>query len=1193
MNILNKIIGKSLKIVITLAMLTASIMPANAQIVFQNEYLIENDPTTEAWIIDSGDDASGNIKLQFGNTIGESITWDATNTWFEVSNDFSFGENKIVEAEIENVSALPGGAPGLGAAGTGRIVYLDTLDSTAPGCTVDPWCPAATYIWDGSTWINLQGEASSSTLTKVVTVGSTGADYTTIDAAAAYLSTRSGGIMLLSAETHNVTTAVDLTNVTLIGKDASRSTIAIAGSGQLDSFDTYFKFLTLDVNGITDDMGIDVQSGSSALQFEWVDFDIQDSGDSLIDSNSGTAPTTTITFINCEETAGSGTLIKTQGAGNINTASDIFASSASGNSLLQLDNWDVTIEGAGNVYTTGTITTIPDNTIYVYPGMYLQGAVDSLPNGGSITLLPGTHSISSPIVITNDSIEITGYGDASLISASGFTGGDTIAAIQIGAANGTAAVDGVSLRDFKLEITGTGASDIHGIRVTGGEDNRIDNITVEKVSGTSGSGGSARIGIQMTDGTTEQLIRPVITNSRVLGSAGSYFTDGIHVTSDGDIGGVWGNDQGVENALLDGNFVDYVGETAYVFVSVENSSLFNNRASRMGGSLTGTPYGIYMGNSSNINVNANVFSGSLLTSTIAVGIEVFNAGTLKETVDSIFNNNIIDGEANGGVGFAEGFRLGNATNTNVHRNSFQNNSITGASTATTIAISVNGNADNNTFSNNNIDGGTNAWDTGITLASSTQDGNIMRGNKYTNVTALVADSGTATKIGVAHHRATSDPTVNDDAGDGYDVGTLWINTSTDDSFLLTDSTTGAANWEQINGGGSSGTPGTTLPVVQARRTTVYTLTTTATDITLNTTDIENDTSTVEHDNTNTDRIYVYEDGIYLITYDATGGGTATSTHLTYAQVRSNDTTVLPGSYTENSNYQGEYSSSSATFLADLNANDYVSLQLWRDGTTDATQNDITFSVAKMEATASSGSGSGTLDDAYDADTGERSITVDAGDVSWDITSTYNHIIDLQGTGDLQIQDGGVNFAVFDDSGDVTFSNNLTVNGSITTNTTATKYLWLDIAGAVRTSASTGSVNSGTSPVIRFDGTNNSRARWSFPIPDDWESGTDIEIEVFWSPEDGTAGNVYYELDYQSWASGETISGATTLNSIEAAPGTTLQLDSFTFTIPNTALASDDMVNIRASREPGNAADTYAGDINIHMIRINYSGKKLL
>ncbi len=48
---------------------------------------------------------------------------------------------------------------------------------------------------------------------------------------------------------------------------------------------------------------------------------------------------------------------------------------------------------------------------------------------------------------------------------------------------------------------------------------------------------------------------------------------------------------------------------------------------------------------------------------------------------------------------------------------------------------------------------------------------------------------------------TAAPTVNDDSGDGYGIGSLWIDTTNDNIYQATDVTVGAANWEQINGSG--------------------------------------------------------------------------------------------------------------------------------------------------------------------------------------------------------------------------------------------------------------------------------------------------------------------------------------------------------------------------------------------------------
>jgi len=1029
------------KILTAIAIMVSTTMPANAALVFTND-VFQNE--ANIFRIGQGyDTAMSDMQLQFGTTNTETFMWDYANSAFKFSDDVNFDSNQMLAARIENATganSLPGGAGGLGVGGRGRIVQLTGTDTVAPGCTISPNCGGGTYVWDGGTWISLTGTTSSN-FNKLVTVGSTGSDYTTIANAAAYLQTLSGGIILLSAETHNVTAAVNMTNLIMIGKDSSRTTVNITGAGQLDSYDTTYEYLTIHTGAITDDMAIDVQSGSNAMLFNYVDINIQDAGDSLIDSNAGTPPTVNLKFIKSNEAGGSGTILKTKVLSNLNTSSAIYIDSRSSDTPLQLSDWNLTLAGGGSVNTSGIISPIPADSIFVSPNMNLQGAIDSLESagrGGLITLLPGTYNISAPLTIDDDGIEIVGYGDSSVINASGFTGGVTVGAIQVGAANGTAAKSNVVLKDFKLQVTGTGGSDIHGIRVTGGADNRIDNVTVQKISGTSGSAGTARMGIQMTDAAagctgTCVLTRPVIYKSRVLGtsSATAYFTDGIHLTSvSTGYSGVFGNDQGIINALVDGNSVDYVAETTYVFAGADSSSLFNNRASRMGASGGGA-YGIFLGKVTDANMNANVFNCSLTTTGIAIGVEPFN--TTNSTIDSIFNNNVIDGlSGTGCVGFGTGFLVGNAANTQVHRNSFQANSIHGAAIAAgTIAFNLRGNADDNTISNNNIDGSVaspNGWDTGITIAAATAERNHLIDNRFSRTTALISDSGSYTQFGTNNHRAAANPTVNDDNTLGYRIGGIWVNTTANTSYVLVNDATGTAVWQAVGGAGSH---------------------TQNTD-----TGTTSNTFTMDNDNTG---------GNVILQFGAALGETITR------------------------------SSANARFE---------------------------------------------------------------------------------------------------------LSDPLYVAGSITTTDTQTKYQFLDIAGGVNNSVTVGTLAGGRSPVLQYDAAGASDTEWSFPVPDDWVSGTPINVVVYWTPSNNNALNVRWNFDYASLATGENVvAGSFTLISYtQAAPGSAnpqIVSTGTNFQIPGAAVAANDMVNIRLQRDGANVLDTFTGNVNIQMVRIEYTGKKLL
>lgn len=172
------------------------------------------------------------------------------------------------------------------------------------------------------------------------------------------------------------------------------------------------------------------------------------------------------------------------------------------------------------------------------------------------------------------------------------------------------------------------------------------------------------------------------------------------------------------------------------------------------------------------------------------------------------------------------------------------------------------------------------------------------------------------------------------------AGRFYFNTTTDKTYVCDGSI--------FNMLENEGSVTVQFPAVQVRRTTNYTLTTTFTDITLDTTDLENSVTVLEHDPVNTDRILIKGGGLYQIIYSFTPGGSAGGTHEAFGQVMLNDATVLNGSSSMNKNYQGEYSTTSASFLTSLSAGDFISLQLSRDNTADTTQGDIFFSIVKIE-----------------------------------------------------------------------------------------------------------------------------------------------------------------------------------------------------------------------------------------------------
>jgi len=151
----------------------------------------------------------------------------------------------------------------------------------------------------------------------------------------------------------------------------------------------------------------------------------------------------------------------------------------------------------------------------------------------------------------------------------------------------------------------------------------------------------------------------------------------------------------------------------------------------------------------------------------------------------------------------------------------------------------------------------------------------------------------------------------------------------------------------------------TTPIVQARCTTSFSITTNWNAIVFDTTDIENDDTVIEHDNSNKDRINMLESGLFEVYYhvDAvtTGGGNFTDIE---SRVLINGTTVLDGSEAYGTSYGSGLISASASrsIVADFNANDYVQVQVQWDtgGFSGNVEFDPTFRVRRMEYVGAQG-----------------------------------------------------------------------------------------------------------------------------------------------------------------------------------------------------------------------------------------------
>lgn len=125
--------------------------------------------------------------------------------------------------------------------------------------------------------------------------------------------------------------------------------------------------------------------------------------------------------------------------------------------------------------------------------------------------------------------------------------------------------------------------------------------------------------------------------------------------------------------------------------------------------------------------------------------------------------------------------------------------------------------------------------------------------------------------------------------------------------------------------------GLDLNSVQARRTSTYYLGDNFADLSFQSTDLENEPDTVEHNNLNQDRIDIKSNGVYLINYDILGKNAQSANFRIEAQVRKNDTSVLPGSskyfqVMDTDDNGGVYPLTNS-FLAYLQNGEFITLQV--------------------------------------------------------------------------------------------------------------------------------------------------------------------------------------------------------------------------------------------------------------------------
>lgn len=157
--------------------------------------------------------------------------------------------------------------------------------------------------------------------------------------------------------------------------------------------------------------------------------------------------------------------------------------------------------------------------------------------------------------------------------------------------------------------------------------------------------------------------------------------------------------------------------------------------------------------------------------------------------------------------------------------------------------------------------------------------------------------------------------------------------------------------------------------------------------------------------------------------------------------------------------------------------------------------------------------------------------------------------------------------------------------------TFTQKRTLDINGAILNGVVRVN-NDNLTPSLDFRRLFTSRASWSIPVPADWDGTSDITVTGIWSPSNNDTGDVVWGLEYKVLALAELSNGAvTTDNYTQTADGTAFSVHTTgaNLTIPAAAIdTSDAMIVINLTRDGSNAADTFNGVAQTHMVYYSYT-----
>lgn len=126
--------------------------------------------------------------------------------------------------------------------------------------------------------------------------------------------------------------------------------------------------------------------------------------------------------------------------------------------------------------------------------------------------------------------------------------------------------------------------------------------------------------------------------------------------------------------------------------------------------------------------------------------------------------------------------------------------------------------------------------------------------------------------------------------------------------------------------------------------------------------------------------------------------------------------------------------------------------------------------------------------------------------------------------------------------------------------------------------------------VRFKYSGSASANGIIPVPADWDSTTDMTLELYFTPVSTGSGNIDFVVKVSGHNPGDSISDPGPTNGTAVAFSSTNKLFKETFTIPFYVLESKEIIYIYSIQRQG-PSETYTGDVDLKLVSFRYHGRR--